>query len=299
VESTSTPTANASGPQEAIPPKKKEMAAKANATKSVLSMNSGFQSSAALALGALSKGNASRRSKGSGMNDLASVVAERDDEEKEKNEKEERQDNISPLHKHSTGKRAEPAPESKPSENEPKAITPKPEKRQPGQTKSVLSQSTSMQSSSAMALGSLLNKGTASRRGNSAEKGDLQSVVASAAKGSTDIAQQHRQPESASNVGTSRAQQQREPESASNAGTSIAQQQREPESASNAGTSSAVESKVGGPTTSKPRRKGPDAKSVISGMGNSSSAASSLLGPMLQGQPKRRQRGGDHASIIE
>merc|ERR1711998_86864 len=45
------------------------------------------------------------------------------------------------------------------------------------------------------------------------------------------------------------------------------------------------------------RSRGPDAKSVISGL-NSSSSASALLAPMLQGQPKRRSgrpEGGDVA----
>jgi hypothetical protein len=48
------------------------------------------------------------------------------------------------------------------------------------------------------------------------------------------------------------------------------------------------------------RPRGVDAKSVISGL-NSSSSASALLGPMLQGQPKRRQarpQGADVASVI-
>jgi hypothetical protein len=262
---------------EAAPPKKRDVTAKANATKSVLSMNSGFQSSAALALGALSKGNASRRGKGDGVNDLSSVLEEGSSEPEKrvnpcplhkhstgKRDEPATDPNVSarhasPLHKHSTAKRAEPAPQAQPHENELEASKAKPERRQPGQTKSVLSQSNALQSSSAMALGSLMNKGTASRRGNSAEKGDLQSVVVGGAKGSIETVQE----------------------------------QPEQDAPSNAGTSQATDSKAGVSAASKPRRKGPDAKSVISGLGNSSSAASSLLGPMLQGQPKRRQKGGD------
>lgn len=48
------------------------------------------------------------------------------------------------------------------------------------------------------------------------------------------------------------------------------------------------------------RSKGPDAKSVISGL-NSSSSAAALLGPMMQGQPKRRSmrpEGADVASVV-
>jgi hypothetical protein len=48
------------------------------------------------------------------------------------------------------------------------------------------------------------------------------------------------------------------------------------------------------------RSKGPDAKSVISGL-NSNSSASALLAPMLQGQPKRRSsrpEGADAASVL-
>jgi hypothetical protein len=48
------------------------------------------------------------------------------------------------------------------------------------------------------------------------------------------------------------------------------------------------------------RSRGPDAKSVISGL-NSSSSASALLGPMLQGAPKKRSarpQGADAASVI-
>merc|ERR1712023_431630 len=49
------------------------------------------------------------------------------------------------------------------------------------------------------------------------------------------------------------------------------------------------------------RSKGPDAKSVISGLNSSNSSASALLAPMLQGQPKRRSsrpEGADAASVL-
>jgi len=59
------------------------------------------------------------------------------------------------------------------------------------------------------------------------------------------------------------------------------------------------------PKLAKPRSgsrpKGLDSKSVISGLGNSNSAASLLLGPMMQGQPKKRSarpQGGDVASVL-
>merc|ERR1711972_976678 len=155
-----------------------------------------------------------------------------------------------------------PAPSAKPAARE---VSPDPGRRKPGQTKSVLSQSMGMQSASAMALGALANKGSTRRPRNAESGGDLQSVVVGGSTGSS-VSPTRREPEHDQEV------------------SSIPPS--DPAS-SGAGTSSAVGSRP----RPRPKAKGIDAGSVISGL-NSSSAASALLGPMLQGQAKKKNRQG-------
>jgi len=130
--------------------------------------------------------------------------------------------------------------------------------------KSALSMSVPMNSSASMALGGL-SKANARRRGGSAERssGETQSVVNDAG------------PEKVSD------------RSATTPDASVAS--AAPKLAKPAGRQSGS------------RSKGPECKSVISNMNSSSSAASVLLGPMMQGQNKKRSakpKGADVASII-
>jgi len=66
-------------------------------------------------------------------------------------------------------------------------------------------------------------------------------------------------------------------------------------------TAAAATPKVAKPRQGGSRSRGPDAKSVISGLNTSSSASALLLGSMLQNQPKRRSArpaGSDVASVV-
>jgi len=66
-------------------------------------------------------------------------------------------------------------------------------------------------------------------------------------------------------------------------------------------TAAAAAPKVAKPRQGGSRSRGPDAKSVISGLNTSSSASALLLGSMLQNQPKRRSArpaGSDVASVV-
>jgi len=176
---------------------------------------------------------------------------------------------------------------------EPAPIEPKPVRtKAKAEAKSVLAQSSSLKSSAAMALSGLdrksalsvatpmtssaaaalggLGKVNPKRRGGSAERDSVESVVLGAPP--------------ASGVAPLTAIEEGSALTTSKAAASTPKPAR---SASRQGGS---------------RSKGPDAKSVISGLNSSSSSASALLGPMLAGgQPKRRParpEGADVASVI-
>jgi hypothetical protein len=136
--------------------------------------------------------------------------------------------------------------------------------------KSALSTSTAMTSSAAMALGGLGKVG-AKRRGGNDERGSTETVVHGTSPAVTTPA---------SALGSRIADNGPVPEKAVAVGAL-----KPPKAANRQGGS---------------RSRGPDAKSVISGL-NSSSSASALLGPMMLGQPKRRSarpEGADVASVI-
>jgi hypothetical protein len=176
---------------------------------------------------------------------------------------------------------------------EPAPIQPKPVRtKAKAEAKSVLAQSSTMKSSAAMALSGLdrksalsvatpmtssaaaalggLGKVNPKRRGGTAEHDSVESVVLGAPP--------------ASGMGALTGI---EEGSTPTAPKTVASTPKPARSAPRQGGS---------------RPKGPDAKSVISGLNSSSSSASALLGPMLAGgQPKRRSarpEGADVASVI-
>jgi len=143
-----------------------------------------------------------------------------------------------------------------------------------GDRKSALSVSAPMTSGAAMALSGLTGP-SSKRRGGSAERGSTESVIGAA-------------PATKAMVAT-KAQATKENVDDGNvlpeAATVVASTAKPAKPSARHGGS---------------RSRGPDAKSVISGL-NSSSSASALLGPMLQGQPKRRSarpEGADVASVV-
>jgi len=143
----------------------------------------------------------------------------------------------------------------------------KPRRTDASDRKSALSVSTPMSSSAAMSLGGL-GKVSSKRRSNE-ERGSTESVV----------------------IGTSPAVS----TTAATLGSKIVDDGSAPVTG---GLKPPKAANRQGASPRKPR--GPDAKSVISGL-NSSSSASALLGPMMLGQPKRRSarpEGADVASVI-
>jgi len=171
----------------------------------------------------------------------------------------------------------------KPMEAPMQDVTPAPTQTKPkSATKSVLSQSTALKSSSATALSAAF----ASDRKSALSMSVPMNSSASMALG-----------------GLSKSNARRRGGSAERSESVVNLNDAGPEKVSDRSATPDASVASAAPKLAKPRgsrSKGPDAKSVISNM-NSSSSASVLLGPMMQGQNKKRSakpKGADVASII-